>query len=590
MPEAPKNVGLEQGLYGLDLRRLKAIAAYLSLDSSFASRARLLEEIPRALADAEPDVLLDGLGRSDRYKLMALVALEKTASDVGSSFFRNAEEILGTDNLANRGLVVKDTELGTPRIPAELIEPTAYALADSFRLKRAKQPETPFGLSFASAVLDLTTLWAELLKKPVPLTKTGMVSRRSLGRITPLMSVDEEEPPLYDVFIALGASRLDLFVNFGLRSKLIVRKGDELVATWDQSETVISGFPGLSTELLKVAVPGTGASAAFSLHVIKERPVDRWFRFSDLTRLAKRVGGEPGVEAAGRIVCALFVTGSLEAGLVDGELVLARKSDISETAATERTEITPDFLVGGNFEIQVPADIARDDRLKLESFADLKAAGHYLTYIITGDSFYAALDDGLNLDEIIGFLGDRSVKKLPQNLVFSLEDWAGRYGAVGFVEGTFVVTDDTDRLEEVANITRSTGTTGGPLKMYGFRIKPSDYEAVYERLKETGYLPATLGAWNRESGAPRVRLFRGGAAERPPTPRSAAVAAEEMLRSAVAFASEKRKRIRFYLPDGKTVEGVPVGPSRKGARSVKIEVGEDIVEIKASDVEGFEFT
>lgn len=590
MPEAPKSVGLEQGLYSLDLRRLKAIAAYLSLDSSFASRARLLEEIPRALADAEPAVLLDGLGRSDRYKLMALVALEKTASDVGSFFFRNAEGVSSTDNLADRGLVVKDTELGIPRIPAELIEPTEYALADSFRLKGSKQPETPFGLSSTSAVLDLTTLWAELLKKPVPLTKTGMVSRRSLGRITPLMSVDEEEPPLYGVFVALAASRLDLFVNFGLRSKLIVRKGDELVATWDQSEMVISGFTGLSTELLKVIVPGTGASAALSLYVIGERPVDRWFRFSDLTRVAKRVSGEPGAEAAGRVVCALFVTGSLEAGFVDGELVLARKSDIPETATAERTEITPDFLVGGNFEIQVSADIARDDRLRLEAFADLKAAGHYLIYTITRESFYAALDDGLNLDEIICFLKERSAKELPQNLVFSLEDWAGRYGAVGFVEGTFVVTSDAGRLEEVANITGSTGIFGEPLKMYGFRIKPSDYETVYERLKETGYLPVTLDAWNRENAAPRVRLFRGRTAAKPPAPRSSAVAPVEMLRSAVAFASEKRKRVRFYLQGGEAVEGVPVGSSRKGTPSVKIEVGEDIVEIKTSDIEGFEFT
>jgi hypothetical protein len=589
MPKAPENIGLEQGLYGMDLKRLKAIAAHLSLDSSFASRARLLEEIPSALAGAKPDVLLDGLSRPDRYILMALVALEKTADMVGAAFFRTAEEELCTDTLANRGRRVTDKELGIHRIPAELVESIAGSLANSFKLKPSKRPETPFGLSLASAVLDLTTLWAELLKKPVCLTKTGMVSRRSLGRITPLMSVDEEEAPLYDVFAAANASRLDLFVNYALKNKMIARKGDELVSTWDQSETVMSDFPGLPTELLKVLVPGTGAAAALSLYVISEHPVGKWFRFSDLTRLAKRIGGESGIGTSGRVACALFVTGLLEAGFVNGELVLVRNTDITKTEAAKKTEKTRGFLVGGNFEVQVPADVSQGDRLKLEAFADLKAAGHYLTYVISRYSFYRALDDGLKPDEITGFLSECSVKELPQNLVFSLEDWAERYGVVGFVEGTFVVTDDADRLEEVENITRLVGTSGGPLKMYGFKIKPSDYEVIYERLNEAGYLPATLDAWKRKDGAPRFRLFRGDTARRPRAPRSTAVPPEEMLRSAVSFASEKGKRIRFYLSGGETVEGVPVRLSYKGVPSVKIEVGDDTVKIKAAEIEGFEF-
>ncbi|UCE26334.1 MAG: helicase-associated domain-containing protein [Candidatus Coatesbacteria bacterium] len=589
MPETPEKVELAQSLQAMDLARLKAIADHLGLDSSFASRARLLEEIPSALALAPFDVLIDGIGRADRYKLLALITLEMTADIVGKAYFDKAAGGLYGETLASRGLAVKDTTLGRPRVPLELMETLAAGLARSYKLPSVKAPDTPINLSSASAVVDLTTLWAETLKRPIPLTKTGLVSRRSLGRIMPLMSVDEEEPPLYDVFATFGASRLDMLVNYALVRLAVVRRGGELTGNPDYLADVLSGFPGLSITLLSNVPTGAGGAAAAAVFALRKHPKGEWFRYSYLVRVARRANGETGAETAGRVACALFVVGILEAGFVNGDLVLSRVSDIEDGVSRNEPTDSNVFHVGGNFEVQVPADIGQDERLKLEAFADLRSSGHYLTYVIGRESFYRALDDGLPADEIKRFLADRSAKELPQNLVFSLDDWAERYGEVGFVEGTFLAAKDATRLEEIAKVTELTGELGKPVDLCGFRIPASDYETIYGRLIEAGFLPATLDAWREPRKGNRARLFRGDTAPDVPVPRSSAVPTAEMLRSAVAFASENGRPVRFYLSGGETVEGVPGKVRGKSETSFGVDVDGEVIDVKTSEVEGFEF-
>lgn len=589
MPEAPEKVGLGQALQAMDLARLKDMADHLGLDSSFASRARLLEEIPTALAGASFDVLVNGLGRADRYKLMALVALEKTADIVGATFFGKAKEGFYAEPLASRGLVVKDSTAGWPRVPFELLDTLAEGLVRSYKLPSVKPPDTPISLLPALAIVDLTTLWAEVLKRPIPLTKTGMVSRRSLGRIMPLMSVDEEESPLFDVFAALGASRLDVLVNYALARRAVVRRGAELTGNPGYLADVLSGFPGLPTALLADVSAGAGGAAAAAVFAVREHPAGKWFRYSSLARVASRADAETGAEAAGRVACALFIVGVLEAGFVDGDLVLSRVSDIKGEVAKDEPAEGKFFLVGGNFEVQVPADVGQDERLKLEALADLRSSGHYLTYVISRGSFYRALDDGLEAEEIKRFLADRSVKDLPQNLVFSLDDWAERYGEVGFVEGTFLVAEDAGRLEEIAKVTELAGRLDKPINLFGFRIPSSDYEAIYGKLTEAGFLPATLDAWRAVNRGRRARLFRGDTTVEVPIPRSSAIPTGEMLRSAIAFASENGRRVRFYLSGGETVEGVPGRLRGKSGTSFSVDVDDEVIDVKTSEVEGFEF-
>jgi len=573
----------------MDLARLKTIADHLGLDSSFASRARLLEEIPPALSGVRFDALVNGFGRADRNRLMALIALEKTAGLVGTAYFGNTTRNLYAEPLTSYGLVVKYPAFGDPRVPSELVEPLASAIARSYKLPSVKAPDTPISLPSASAFVDLTTLWAETLKRPIPLTKTGIISRRSLGRITPLMSVDEEESPLYDVFATFGASRLDMLVNYAIVRRAVVRRGGELTANPDYLANVLSGFPGLPAILLSDVPTGAGCAAAAAVFAVREHPTGKWFRYSDLVRVAKRADDVIESDAPGRVACALFVVGALEAGFIGGDMVLSRVADIGCDVAEDEPVSGKAFHVGGNFEVQVPADIGRDERLKLEAFADLRSSGHYLTYIISRESFYRALDEGLVAEEIKRFLADRSVKDLPQNLVFSLDGWSERYGTVGFVEGMFLVTEDAARLEEIAKIIGSAGRLGRPVNLCGFELLAPDYDEMYGSLIEAGFLPATLDAWRGPNQGHRARLFRGDTtAPGVPLPRSSAVPPAEMLRSAVAFASENGRRVRFYLSGGETVEGVPGKARGKSETSFGVDADGEVIDVKASEVEGFE--
>ena len=72
-----------------------------------------------------------------------------------------------------------------------------------------------------------------------------------------------------------------------------------------------------------------------------------------------------------------------------------------------------------------------------------------LTYRIERDSVYRAAERGLKAEEMLHFLEKYSKVPLPQNLRYSISDWAGRYGEIQFRSAFLLCTQTPELADEI---------------------------------------------------------------------------------------------------------------------------------------------
>lgn len=127
----------------------------------------------------------------------------------------------------------------------------------------------------------------------------------------------------------------------------------------------------------------------------------------------------------------LYPLGLVDLGMRDGRLVAIRLSRLGAellNADTAKTTEEPSTIVANpDFElILFPGNDEHELVHQLDRFADRLKSDHVHHFRLTRDSIQRGLRDGLTLTEINKELADRSRTPLPQNVLYSLQDWADR--------------------------------------------------------------------------------------------------------------------------------------------------------------------
>ncbi len=126
----------------------------------------------------------------------------------------------------------------------------------------------------------------------------------------------------------------------------------------------------------------------------------------------------------------LFPLGLVEIGLHGGRVSALRLSRLG----AELLDAEPAGKVGGtrcsvivqpDFEILVfPGDDVHEVLHLFDRFARRIKSDHVFQFRIDRESINTGLDDGLSGAQIVQELTDRARVPIPQNVVYSLEDWA----------------------------------------------------------------------------------------------------------------------------------------------------------------------
>ncbi len=556
-----EQVSLRRGLEALSLVELAAIGRRVDVHDELTSKARLLAVIPERLqSPTARRRLLGGLAAGEERILFQAAACEKLLGFVGAGPLFRFGPTGPPSALIARALLLPDEATGIYRPPAEVLATVHEEAATKLLGKPTAAPPAPVALDTRSAWRDTVNIWCYVLKNPVALTHRGAPPKRVLAKIMPLLEVAEEDEPLAGLWSAFGSSRLQFLMNDAYRRGALVREERELRA----AEWPAGGADTYGTELIAAAVNADSTGAALlATYALALAAGGEWYSAAELAARLRAAGGaENGGAAAAWL--GLFVAGFVAAGLAGGGLRLGRAREFEPPETTDAGE--PDFLVGANFEVKVAHELSFSARLQLAAFTDQVAGGQLLSFKIDKRSIYRALDAGVDVEEVLRFLAERSSRPLPQNVVFSLRDWASHYGTVTFYEQLVLLAERAEVVEEIANLPKLAPLVRGRRQFHALEIRRKDYGEVRTALIAAGYLPRSLSGEGELAVSPR-RLFVGGGN------RGTSPARPSLTAAVITFAVEHKRRLKLWLagerdPVQVTPEGITV---RRGEKQLRAE-------------------
>ncbi|GAB4196885.1 MAG: hypothetical protein OHK0022_14780 [Roseiflexaceae bacterium] len=145
------------------------------------------------------------------------------------------------------------------------------------------------------------------------------------------------------------------------------------------------------------------------------------------------------------------------------------------------------LVVLPQFEVLVPAYASLEARFQIQRVAELDRADTVAVYRLTERSVRAALERGIALEDLLRFLREHSGRELPQNVVATLADWAGRHGQVTLRGGVLLEARDRPLLEQILRDRRVKLPQTERLDDTRLLLREGDAPAVAERLRRAGY-------------------------------------------------------------------------------------------------------
>lgn len=108
------------------------------------------------------------------------------------------------------------------------------------------------------------------------------------------------------------------------------------------------------------------------------------------------------------------------------------------------------LIIQPNFEILV-MEPCMPALYTLPRYAVLEQIGRVSRFTLTREALLRGLAGGLALDDILAFLEQRSQKSLPQNIAYTLRDWARQYKEVRVTKVILLDVDDEALAAQLAN-------------------------------------------------------------------------------------------------------------------------------------------
>jgi hypothetical protein len=167
------------------------------------------------------------------------------------------------------------------------------------------------------------------------------------------------------------------------------------------------------------------------------------------------------------------------------------------------------MVVHASFEVLVPLEACSAHVYRLDDFAEVVKRDRATIYSITKESVRRSMENGDSGDKIVGFLETASGRELPQNVAYSLREWAGKYGEIGIRRATVVTTTSAALMQEVRGIRKLKLPVEEELGPQAVTIPDETAGDLVTRLKKAGYFPRlSQGAADgrREDTAHEARL------------------------------------------------------------------------------------
>lgn len=148
-------------------------------------------------------------------------------------------------------------------------------------------------------------------------------------------------------------------------------------------------------------------------------------------------------------------------------------------------------MVEGTCEVWVPLEASPHIVFVLECCAERIQWDRVSRYRLTRSALHGALERGEQVDRLLEHLARHGRGEIPQNVAFSLQEWAAAYGRLRVERLLLLLAEDGVLLEEVLADPRVQEACGKRHSPHAVEVDPNQVPALIQALRRLGHTPQT---------------------------------------------------------------------------------------------------
>jgi len=357
-----------------------------------------------------------------------------------------------------------------------------------------KTSEKPVNTKTSSPDLfeDVVTFLASLYKEPAPVTQKGNIKKNTLERIF------SGSPTCANGDSQISVEQRNSFINRYLESRELIKVYNDSACSSDKLHGWLDlSFSGIFNDILEFTLSDTiqdNYLISSFCGVLAESQTGTFF---DLKEMASFFD----INSLTPLNFSKIETRLTETSILMNKLGLMEfyNSGISLSTAGEKllkTETHPfdtleskNFIVQPNFEIITGPELSLKTRFMLELLSTRKSRDIALTYTITQEDIIKAREKGYEKKNITGFFKKYSKNLLPQNVLYSIENWADIFGSVYFENVTLMRFRDESTRERAIHIPSLNPLVKEKLSEDAVVVWTENTEMIVSILRKAGLYP-----------------------------------------------------------------------------------------------------
>ena len=142
------------------------------------------------------------------------------------------------------------------------------------------------------------------------------------------------------------------------------------------------------------------------------------------------------------------------------------------------------------FELLVPRELQSHLLKNLFWLTEIEKGDTLITFKLTRESLYAGLNRGLSAQDILPFFKTLCPRGLPQNILFSLEEWLSAHGVVSFETHFILRVKTREAYDKIKGILQGSKFVYDEMAPIGFSVRFSDYHDLFAILTRLGFAPS----------------------------------------------------------------------------------------------------
>lgn len=145
-----------------------------------------------------------------------------------------------------------------------------------------------------------------------------------------------------------------------------------------------------------------------------------------------------------------------------------------------------------NFDWLIPPTVGYDDLWKIDQIAEFVQRDVMTQFRLTQGSILHAMRKGWSQDEVVSFVLEHTQNRMPDNVLYSLKEWCGKYGEIRLRKVLLVECQTKLLADELTQIDALQEWLGNRISDCHFAVEEIELRNLSKALQELGYEPAVM--------------------------------------------------------------------------------------------------